>query len=253
MQEDNLPLATKPALIKKIDEIDALIKHEFTPEQINEKLRRSGVLDAKFASVQRSALQAQRKDAVARGDEAAIAKIDAELAALDGPKLAFGTSLTKPAKTANKGQTQQERLAELNRINRKANTADVRKAQQAERKAEALAREAIARGEAVANPFARVKTRAKIHHDSSELLNPIKLQRSKDNSRATSPLPADLKRAGSSAGSRGTTPGKEIDFSKIKPASATVRKGPFLAIASRNDDDDMMSAIATEIGIEIEI
>ena len=147
-----------------------------------------------------------------------------------------------------KGPTQQERLAELNRLNRKANTEDVRKAQQAERKAEALAREAIARGEAVANPFARVKTRAKIHHDSSELLNPIKLQRSKDNSRAASPLPADLKRAGS----RGTTPSKESNFANIKP-TGTPRKGPFLSIGSRNDDDDMMSAIATDICIEIEI
>ena len=161
MLADDLTLPTKPFLISKIGDINRLINHQFTPEEIQQKLERSGVLEQRFNTLERVTLVNRRQKAEARGDEEVVAQLTKEIAEIDGPKLAFNTSLYSASpKPANAGPTQQERLAELNRANRKANAADVRKAQQAERKAEALARKRVERGEAVADPFARVKTRA---------------------------------------------------------------------------------------------
>ena len=249
MAEDNLTLPTKPYLLSKIDDINSLINHRFTDAEIQEKLKRAGVLKTKYARLERPALIKRREDAEARGDEKAVAQLDAEIAAIDGPKLAFGTSLQKAAPNpTNTGPTQQERLAALNRANRKANTHDVRKAQQAERKAEAIARKAIERGEAVQNPFARVKTRAKIHYDvSGNTLAPPKAtpaiddlfeDKSKENSRAGTPSSV-----------RSTTPMTTgtPNFQHSPPAV----KGQLPKIGTRNMDDEIIASM--DLGIDIEI
>lgn len=245
MADENLPLPTRPYLLSKISDINGLINHRFTNAQIEEKLRRSGVLQTKFASIERPALINRRKSAEARGDEAEIAKLDAELAELDGPKLAFGTTLLKaPPKPSTTGPSQQDRLAELNRANRKANTHDVRKAQHAERKAEALARKAIERGEAVQNPFARVKTRAKIHYDvNGTSLAPPKATRAVD----------DLFEDKSKDNSRAGTPSSVRSATPMQPEtrSPPTTKGQLPKIGTRYMDDEIMAAM--DLGIEIDI
>lgn len=169
MSDAGLPLPTKTSLIKKVDAINALVNHRFTDAEIQEKLKRSGVLARKYNSLERAQLNARRREAEINGDEVLITKIDADIAALDGPKLAFGTTLYKPVKKPE-GKTQQQKLADLNKANRKANTRDVRKAQLAERKLEIAQRVAMERGEDVEmNHFARVKVRAKTHHDVNNL------------------------------------------------------------------------------------
>lgn len=165
MKDEDLEIPSCAFIRRKYIDILELVNHRFTAEEIEEKLQRSGVLQTRYASLERVDIVKRRKAAIGRGDEAAVAKCDAELAALEGPKLAFGSSLRKDRGALSYEAGQQDRLAALNRANRKANTQDVRKAQQAERKAEALARQAIARGEAVQNPMARVKIRAKVHHN----------------------------------------------------------------------------------------
>ena len=107
----------------------------------------------------------RRLEAERNGDREAMAKIDEDLRALEGPKLAFGTTLYKAAPSVPKEKSQQERLGDLNRANRKANTENVRKAQLAEQKAKRLHRAAVERGEAVADPFSRVKIVPKTHFD----------------------------------------------------------------------------------------
>ncbi|MCJ1475150.1 hypothetical protein MMC13_003810 [Lambiella insularis] len=196
MENDGLMLPTKAFLIKKIDDINKLINRSFTDAEIQEKLRRSGVLQRKMVSMERISLNARREEARAHGDEAAMAKIDARLLELQGPKLAFNTSPTKPAIAAPKEPTQQQRLAEVNRNNRKLNTQNVRKAQQAERRAAIKHAAAVERGEALPNPFARVKTVVKTHHDANKYLD---LPGKKD----------DLF-SGSEAGSRAGTPGTAV-------------------------------------------
>ncbi|KAL8699174.1 MAG: hypothetical protein Q9201_006151 [Fulgogasparrea decipioides] len=251
MLADDLPLPTKPFLIGKIGDINNLINHEFTSEEIQQKLERSGVLQQRFNEIERGSLMDRRRKAEARGDEAAVAKYNKELAALEGPKLAWNTSLYKePPKPANSGPTQQERLAELNRANRKANTEEVRKAQRAERRAEAIARRAVERGEAVANPFARVKTRPRTTYDANgEHLAPPKAapkaldelfeDGSKDNSRATTPARSGTPMQ-NGAVKKSNTP---------QPPPEKVNGVP--KVGKRNMDDDVIGAM--DLGIEIDI
>ena len=271
--QDNLPLPTKPFLNSKLNDINILINHRFTDAEIETKIKRSGVYAAKYAQIESARLHALRRDAEARCDAEDIAKIDEMLTALQGPKLAFNTSLYKPSpKKTNSpdGKTQQERLADLNRANRKANTHDVRKAQQKERKADMLAREAIARGEAVANPFARVKTRAKTHHDSREMLAPRKLCKnpddlfegsSRDASRAGTPASTAAaagtqtpKKTGLGALSKSGTPAPDLSSIPVIKKSSTeigrTSKG-YPIIRTRALDDDMMASI--DMGIDIEV
>lgn len=127
---------------------------------------------AKFVPIERNRLNNLIKEAKARDDEEKVASLQKELEALDGPKLAYSTSLQpSPRKTAPAtGVSQQERLALLNRENRRKNIEEVRQAQINERRAAKLTEAAIARGEVVAEDHSRrVKTRAKVNHDVSEV------------------------------------------------------------------------------------
>ncbi|KAL9598872.1 MAG: hypothetical protein Q9219_004212 [cf. Caloplaca sp. 3 TL-2023] len=247
---DDLALPTKPTLVAKIADINKLINHQFTAEEIQQKLERSGVLQQRFATIERTSLLDRRRKAEARGDEAAVTKCNEALAELNGPKLAFGTSLYKEQpKSANAGPTQQERLAELNRANRKANTEEVRKAQRAERRAEAIARRAIERGEAVADRFARVKTRPRTTYDASEdhLAPPKPVAKgvddlfdggSKDNSRG-----------GSRASTPMQTPAVKKGTPTPQPPQQKVNGLP--KVGRRNMDDEVIGAMDFDIDIDI--
>ncbi|CAF9941783.1 MAG: hypothetical protein ALECFALPRED_009306 [Alectoria fallacina] len=242
MSDAGKTLPTRSFLISKLADFDTVVKHRFTDEELTEKLKRQGVMQKKDAYFERNSINARRRAAEAKGDEVAIAKCDVELAALNGPKLRYGTFLIDPrAKpVVPAGPTQQERLAELNRANRKANRENVRKAQLAERKADRINREAVQRGEAMPNSFARVKTYAKTHHDAHETLNPL-LARQKGNSRdSRSATPAAV-----------TTP--KIEATKPvfpSPAQKFTTSGmPILG--NRNMDDEIIAAM--DLGIDIEI
>lgn len=249
MLADDLPLPTKPFLIAKIHDINGLINHQFTNEEIQHKLERSGVLQQRFATIERASLLDRRRKAEARGDEAAVAKCNEALAELDGPKLAFGTSLYKEApKSANTGPTQQERLAELNRANRKANTEEVRKAQRAERRAEAIARRAIERGEAVANPFARVKTRPRTTYDA----NGEHLAPPKPTSKAVDDLFEGGSKDTSRAGSRSGTPMQNGAANQGNtPQQPQEKVNGLPKVGRRNMDDEVIGAM--DLGIDIDI
>ena len=250
---DDLPLPTKNYLISKIDDINKLINHQFTAEEIQQKLERSGVIKARYATIERAALLDKRRKAESRGDAAVVAKCNAELAELDGPKLAFGTSLYKEQK--NSGLSQQERLAELNRANRKANTEDVRKAQRAEKRAEAENRLKVERGDAVPNPFARVKTRPRTNYDASgDHLAPPK---------ATTKVLDDLFEDGSKNNSRSGTPARSntpLQNGAPAPKKNSTNSTPQLPqekvnglpkLGRRAMDDDIIGAM--DLGIEIDI
>lgn len=247
--EADVALPTKPFLVNKIDDINRLLNHNFTSEEIQQKLERSGVLQQRFANIERNAVLDKRRKAEARGDEVAVTKYNAELAELNGPKLAFGTSLYKePPKSANTGPTQQERLAELNRANRKANAEEVRKAQRAEKRAHALAQRAIDRGEAVADPFARVKTRPRTQYDANgeHLAPPKPIAKGVD----------DLFEGGSQgtsrAGSRASTPMQNGAVKKVNiPQPPQQKVNGLPKVGRRNVDDDIIGAM--DFGIDIDI
>ncbi|KAL8956777.1 MAG: hypothetical protein Q9193_005789 [Seirophora villosa] len=249
MVEADLTLPTKPSLISKIDDINRLINHHFTSEEIQQKLERSGVLQQRFANLERTTLLDRRRKAEARGDEATVAKCTEALAELDGPKLAFGTSLYKePPKPTNTGPTQQERLAELNRANRKANTEEVRKAQRAEKRAHAMAQRAVERGEAVADPFARVKTRPRTTYDA----NDQHLAPPKPTNKAVDDLFESGSKDTSRAGSRASTPMQNGATKKINlPHQPQEKVNGLPKVGRRNMDDEVIGAM--DLGIDIDI
>lgn len=204
---DGLRLPSKSILVAKIKDINNMINYQFTELELQEKLKRQGVLDQKQNNVERSLLNVQKLEAERRGDREAARVISEKIAALSGPELAFGTSLHRPA-PVKIGKTEQERLAELNRANRKKNTEDVRRAQLAEQKAAAALRAAVERGEAVADPFARVKIRPKTHFDA----NAMHVTPSNPALEATANEAADKKAADEAApsGKNGAAPKKAV-------------------------------------------
>lgn len=221
-------------LSAKCDGIHALLNRTWTAEQIEEKLRRSGVVATQHGVQVRERLIDARKTAVEDGDEAAIARIDQEIATLDGPKINYGGPVVPLKAPAPKVPTQQDRLAALNRANRKANQEEIRKAQLAEKKREQKLQEAVMRGEAVANPFARVKTRAKVVYDVTPTAKAVDdlFGEASDISRAATPVPP-------------------LAAAATKNGVGVVKTGPASLARQKKMDDEIMASM--DLGIEIDI
>ncbi|KAL9097958.1 MAG: hypothetical protein Q9163_006287 [Psora crenata] len=244
LANEGKPIPTRPYLEGKIDDINSLIHHQFTDEELQRKLERSGVLQNKTASLDRISIANRRRAAEERGDEATAAKCDIELAELSGPRLKYGTTLAEPkGENASVPEpSQQERLAELNRQNRRKNAEEVRKAQLAEKRAARLARQAVDRGEAVQDPFARVKTLSKTHYDVNETLAPHRAKQqglSRDVSRSATP---------GLVGTPGMEPVKHGRSPEPNPLS---KASGLPVLGSRNTDEDIIGGM--DMGIDIEI
>ncbi|KAI9758902.1 MAG: hypothetical protein M4579_002713 [Chaenotheca gracillima] len=249
---EGVPTPNRDIFLAKNKAIHQLINRSWTDAELQEKLGRSGALAHRTAGADRRLLRQMRENAVAKGDEELIAKCDADLAALEPPKLAFGTTLS-PKKEKSKEPDQQERLAAVNRANRKANAENVRRAQLKERRAEAIERDKIARGEAVANPFARVKTRAKIHYDHNGTNN-LAVPSSQNTGSGS-----DISRAGTpaspaptGANSKAGTPQRALTPLAEKNSSGDTKKGGGLfSLRRRMMDDEIIGSL--DLGIEIDI
>jgi len=242
LANDGKVIPTHTSLDGKINELHRLINHTFTDEELQRKLQRSGALQNRMAPLDRISIANRRRAAEEREDEATVAACNAELAELNGPRLKYGTSLEQPRvqNQAPAEPTQQERLAELNRSNRKKNTEEIRKAQLAEKRAARLAREAVQRGEAIQDPHARVKTHAKTHHDIHESLAPHRAKQqasSRNISRSVTPA----------AGTPKLKP-TMVPSPQVKPL-LTASGLPVLS--SRNMDDEIIGSM--DMGIDIEI
>lgn len=165
---EQVPLPMKPKMLAKIDDINSLVNRSWTEEELQEKLNKSGALVNKFIPIERNRITNLIKEATRLGDEDKVDALKKELEELDGPKLAYSTSM-QPSPKKPMAQTQQERLAIKNRENRRKNAEDVRQAQINERRAVKMAEAAIARGEVVVEDHSRrLKTRAKFKHDVAD-------------------------------------------------------------------------------------
>ena len=237
---EGIPLPTKPKLATKINDINALVNRSWTEEELQEKLTKSGALINKYIPIERNRLANLLKEAKGRSDDEKIEQIQRELAELDGPKLAYSTSM-QPKKTQNSsGLSQQERLAQLNKQHRRENAEKVRQAQINERRAAKMTEAAIARGEVVAEDTSRrLKTRAKFKHDVADAFGAKK---------------TDSERSGTNTPAIGTP-----NLSAKKPSTPL----PHLAKLQSSDknglptirrplmDDDIIGAI--DLGIELEL
>lgn len=230
-------MATKSTLANKVTDINRLLNHKFTNEELNEKLRKQGSLDSKTLVFKRMETEKQLKLAKASGDDEEAEKLQVQLSQLTGPKLAFGSALSKPQ---GKKPSEHDRLAEINLRNQKINYENVRRAQLEERKASKKAAAAVARGEAAADPFMRVRTLAKTHHDANgaSAVPPPKSDGPADNRDNTSTTGSDA-------------PGKS---NNPKPGSTTQKKpvkGGIAGIRHRNMDDENIAALDLDLDIEV--
>ena len=236
---ESIPLPTKPKLATKVNDINALVNRSWTEEELQEKLTKSGALVNKYIPIERNRLTNLLKEAKGRGEEEKVELIQKELAELDGPKLAYSTSM-QPKKNLNPlGLSQQERLAQLNQQHRRENAEKVRQAQINERRAVKMTEAAIARGEAVAEDTSRrLKTRAKFKHDVTDAFGSKK---------------TDSDRSGTNTPAIGTP-----NLSAKKPSTPL----PHLAKLQSPDnglptirrplmDDDIIGSI--DLGIELEL
>ena len=212
----------------------------FTDEDVNFKVGRSKVLQKEYIENRKTTLTDRYKLATEKGDDVTIARTEAELAELDKGHIFFGRNdVNFPKAAAPAVNKQQERLAELNRQNRAANTRDVRQAQLRERAAARKAAAAVERGEQAPDPFARVKTVPRTHFDGTGLDVPKpKMTPSPGISRTGTPV------NGFGGEKKEGTP-KPSSQTQIK----TVKGLP--VITHKPTDDEVIGAM--DFGIDIEI
>lgn len=234
MAVEDCKMATKSELADKVSDINRLLNHKFTNEELNEKLRKQGSLDSKTLVFKRMETEKLLKLAKASGDDEEADKLQLELSQLTAPKLAFGSALSKPQ---GKKPSEHERLAEINLRNQKLNYENVRRAQLDERKASKKAAAAVARGEAAADPFMRVRTLAKTHHDA--------------HGASTVPPPTSVDSGDVTPTTGSDTPGNP---DTLKPGSTPQKKsvkGGIAGIRHRNMDDENIAALDLDLDIEI--
>lgn len=235
-------MATKSMLAAKVADINRLINHQFTKEELEEKLRKQGTNDNKTIIYKKIQLDKRRQEALGTKNDELLAEVDAELQKLAAPKLAFGTTLVKPRSSE---KTQQERLADLNRRNQKLNAENVRRAELEERRARRKAEAAAARGEGTVDRFARVKTRARTHYDvnNNRLTPKLAGESGSDASRPVTPG------NGAATPNKADTPNRSATPSNIKNESKP--RGGIPVIRHRPTDDENIAALDLDIDIEL--
>ncbi|PWY90948.1 plus-3-domain-containing protein [Aspergillus heteromorphus CBS 117.55] len=231
MAVEDCKMATKSVVANKVTDINRLLNHKFTNDELNEKLRKQGSLDTKSQVFKRMETEKQLKLARAAGDDAEVERLEAEIASRARSRIALGNH-SKPR--ADK-PSEHERLAELNLRNQKLNYENVRRAQLEERKASRKAAAAVARGEATVNPFMRVRTQARTHYDVN-------------NGNGSTPKTEDAasrENTASEAASKASTP------AATPIATKKASKGGIAMIRHRNMDDENIAALDLDIDIEI--
>ncbi|KAJ5115102.1 hypothetical protein NUU61_000861 [Penicillium alfredii] len=233
---EDIKMATRAKLSSKVADINRLINHRFTREELDDKLRKQGAFDHKKNILRRYDLERELKFAKEVGDPEEIEKAEKNLHAFLHPQLSWGTSMHLDG--PEKPRLEADRVHQINLRNQKLNYENVRRAQIEERKAARKAAAAVARGEAVADPFMRVRTVAKTHHDVNE-----KPQQA--------PKPADA----ASTDSSKETPKSGTD-SPVKAATSktgTTPKKPQsgFMISYRNTDDENIAALDLDLDIDI--
>lgn len=167
---ENVKLPTKAFLTAKIDDINNLIAHKWTSEEIKARVAKRNEFNRRFDPSERERFAKLLDDAAARGDEAKAQELQSQLEDLGSQRLAFRTTF-RPSKDASapKATTEQDRLAERNRENRRKNAELVRKAQLKEKARSREIEMALKRGEQVAeDPSRRLRTKAKFVHDVND-------------------------------------------------------------------------------------
>ncbi|KYK58350.1 hypothetical protein DCS_05363 [Drechmeria coniospora] len=236
---DGVSLPTKEFLDAKIDAINALINHNWTNEDIKARLARRNELKRRFDPAERERVARLLEEASRRGDEEKAEELQEELDKLRGQRLAFRTSLGPPKGAGGTAaSTEQDRLAERNRENRRMNAELVRKAQLKEKARSREIEKALHRGEHVADdPSRRLRTKAKFVHD----VNATTPRPSQNGSAASTPAAGTPKVAPTLMASH---------LAKLQEKNYVESKG-LPMIHKPLVDDDIIGALDLDIDVEI--
>lgn len=237
MAVEDCKMHTKSMVAEKVADINRLLNHQFTNEELNEKLRKQGSFDSKNKVFKRIEAERSLSTAKAAGDYAEVERLEGVLSQLSMPKLAFGASLFKPRQDK---PSEQERLAEINLRNQKLNYENVRRAQLEEKKASR--KTATARAGATNSPVIRAKSQAKTNDEvngNSGGLKPLDIGGPNDHSRNGSPMTT------TDTSSKANTP-----RGSATPSSAP-KKGGASVIRHRNMDDENIANLDLDIDIDI--
>ncbi|CAL5866312.1 uncharacterized protein PFLUO_LOCUS519 [Penicillium psychrofluorescens] len=236
MAVDDCRMATRSRVAAKVGDINRLINHKFTKEELSEKLRKQNQYDPKRNLIRRMDLEREVKLAQGDGNTDKAETLQKELDQLVNPNLSWGTSLFNAA--AEK-PAEADKVHQINLRNQKLNYENVRRAQLEERKAARKAAAAVARGEAAADPFMRVRTMAKTHHDVTGKIPPS--LKPADSTPTDTPSPA-IKADNTDSPARVATPGSSQTPKKSKSG---------FMISYRNTDDENIAALDLDIDIDI--
>lgn len=233
-------MPSKSKLSAKIADINNLVNRSWTDLELQEKLSKSGAITNKFIPIERNRIGNLLKEAISRGDTVREEALRQELADLDGPKLAYSTSMNPSQKNGSpQVPNQQDRLAKINIENRRKNAEDIRRAQIAERRLVRNTEAALARGEDVKEDTSRrVKTKAKFKHDVADSF--------------------EAKKAAGEASGASTpvigTPTSSAKKSTVLPHIAKLQaanKGGIPTFRRPMMDDDIIGAMDLDIDIEL--
>jgi RNA polymerase-associated protein RTF1 len=146
-----------------------LLRYKWTNEEIKAQLAKKKEIMRRFDPSERERISRLLEEAREKGDEQKVEELQDQLDQLGAQRLAFRTSLAPTKNSSAARDTEQDRLAERNRENRRLNQEAVRKAQLKEKARAREIENAIKRGEQVADdPSRRVRTKAKFVHDINE-------------------------------------------------------------------------------------
>ncbi|KAI9172467.1 RNA polymerase-associated protein RTF1 [Paramyrothecium foliicola] len=237
---DDVPLPTKAELEFKVDDINGLINHKWTSEEIKGRLSKRNELRRRFDPAERERVSRLLEEAREKGDDSRVEELQEELDKLSSQRLAFKTSLG-PSKNFDspRAGTEQDRLAERNRENRRLNVEGVRKAQLKERARALEIEAALKRGEQIKDdPSRRLRTKAKFVHD----VNDEAARKGANGSEVGTPTNGAV----NSSGQKQVLP----HLAKLQEEKYSEAKG-MPTIHKPLMDDDVIGALDLEIDVEI--
>lgn len=221
-----------------MDDINKLLNRSWTDEDLSEKLKRQNALRDRFSGAERANTEREIAEARRHGNEELANELQDKLDSMPAPRLAFQTSLKKASPTKPSGPTQQDRLAEKNRINRQLNSKLVREAQLAERRKVREMEDALSRGEEVEGDTSRrVKTKIKFLH------------KAEDEAKGLAPSGASTPANGTPKA--GAQKGELPHLTKLREQAAAGGKGGIPKIHQALTDDDVIGALDLDIDEDI--
>lgn len=233
-------MPTKATLATKVEDINNLINHNWTQEEIKARIARRNDFTRRFDPKERARVALLLEEAREKGDDTKVDELTEELDKLGSQRLAFKTSLGHNKSVDPKQlESEQSRLAERNRLNRQLNADAVRKAQLKEKMKVLEMEKALKRGETVKeDPSRRLRTKAKFVHDANET----------QDGKKTSQTASATSTPANGTPTIGPVKGSSALPSHLRPQE---EKNGVPGISKPMMDDDVIGSLDLDIDVEI--